>query len=92
MSLLEVVASYFIDKKGWSRQRAAWLLGGAIFLFGVPSALSAVGSDYRLLGLEFGEFAESWTRIFGMNFFDTMDYLASNWMLPLGGLFIAGVL
>ncbi|MCA8996173.1 MAG: hypothetical protein KDA80_04290, partial [Planctomycetaceae bacterium] len=21
--------------------------------------------------------------------FDTMDYLASNWMLPLGGLFIA---
>ena len=22
-------------------------------------------------------------------FFDTFDYLASNWMLPLGGLFIA---
>jgi NSS family neurotransmitter:Na+ symporter len=30
-----------------------------------------------------------WEPSFGKNFFDTMDYLASNWMLPLGGLFIA---
>ena len=32
---------------------------------------------------------ESWEASFGLNFFDTMDYLASNWLLPLGGLFIA---
>ena len=30
-----------------------------------------------------------WEPSFGKNFFDTMDYLASNWLLPLGGLFIA---
>ena len=30
-----------------------------------------------------------WEPSFGKNFVDTMDYLASNWMLPLGGLFIA---
>ena len=30
-----------------------------------------------------------WEPGYGKNFFDTMDYLASNWMLPLGGLFIA---
>ena len=30
-----------------------------------------------------------WEPSFGKNFFDTMDYLASNWMLPLGGLFIS---
>lgn len=27
--------------------------------------------------------------MYGKNFFDTFDYLASNWMLPLGGLFIS---
>jgi SNF family Na+-dependent transporter len=40
ISLLEVVASYFIDSLGWSRARAAWLLGGAILLFGLPTAFS----------------------------------------------------
>jgi NSS family neurotransmitter:Na+ symporter len=40
ISLLEVVSSYFIDERGWSRRRAAWLLGGAIFGLGLPSALN----------------------------------------------------
>ena len=31
----------------------------------------------------------SWQTSFGTDFFTTIDYLASNWMLPLGGLFIA---
>jgi NSS family neurotransmitter:Na+ symporter len=30
-----------------------------------------------------------WTASFGKDFFTTVDYLASNWLLPLGGLFIA---
>ena len=79
ISLLEVVASYFIDMRGWSRPKAAWRVGTVIFLFAVPSAF-AMDPDFKL---------ESWETTFGMNFFDTMDYLASNWMLPLGGLFIA---
>lgn len=40
ISLLEVVVSYFIDEKGWSRGKAAWLMGGACFLLAIPSALS----------------------------------------------------
>jgi NSS family neurotransmitter:Na+ symporter len=36
-----------------------------------------------------GFLMKGWAPSFGANFFDTMDYLASNWMLPLGGLFIA---
>lgn len=79
ISLLEVVASYFIDKRGWSRVRAAWVFGGVIFVFGWPSAF-AMDPDFALSG---------WKTSFGSNFFDVMDYLASNWMLPLGGLFIA---
>ncbi len=79
ISLLEVVASYFIDKLGWARPKAAWILGGIIFLFGVFSAF-AMDPQFLLDG---------WNSSFGNNFFDTMDYLASNWMLPLGGLFIS---
>jgi NSS family neurotransmitter:Na+ symporter len=40
ISLLEVVVSYFIDEKGWTRAKAAWLVGGACFLLAIPSALS----------------------------------------------------
>ncbi len=78
ISLLEVVASYFIDERGWTRRRAAALSGIIIFLFGIPSALAGAG----------GLFSQ-WETLYGENFFDTMDYLASNWMLPLGGLAIA---
>jgi len=79
ISLLEVVASYFIDKRGWSRMRAAWVFGGVILAFGLPSAFAS-DPDFALSG---------WQTSFGSNFFDVMDYTASNWMLPLGGLFIA---
>ncbi len=79
ISLLEVVASYLIDMRGWSRAKAAWRVGAVIFLFAIPSAF-AMDPDFKLV---------SWEETFGKNFFDTMDYLASNWMLPLGGLFIA---
>ncbi len=79
VSLLEVVASYFIDKKGWSRPRAAWGLGAVIFLFGVPSAFA----------MDDGGLFTSWEAGYGKNFFDVFDYLASNWMLPLGGLLVS---
>ncbi len=78
ISLLEVVASTVIDQLGWPRRRAVMACGTAIFLFGIPSALSGSGA---LFG--------KWSALFGKNFFDSMDYLASNWLLPLGGLFIA---
>ncbi|MBW1809233.1 MAG: sodium-dependent transporter [Deltaproteobacteria bacterium] len=78
ISLLEVVTSHFIDKFGWSRKKATLIPGGMIFLFGIPSALAGSGA---LLG--------DWQGIVGKNFFDTMDYLASNWLLPMGGILIA---
>jgi NSS family neurotransmitter:Na+ symporter len=40
ISLLEVVVASVMDRFGWSRRRAALVLGGAIALLGVPSALS----------------------------------------------------
>ncbi len=33
-----MVSAYFTDEHGWSRKRASWILGGIIFLLGIPSA------------------------------------------------------
>lgn len=46
ISMLEVPASYFIDEKKWSRKKAAWVVGIAAFICGVPSALSHGSSDF----------------------------------------------
>jgi NSS family neurotransmitter:Na+ symporter len=79
ISLLEVAASYFIDRWEWSRPRAAITIGGVILGVGVLVAFSMT-DDFIL---------RSWTEGFGMSLFDTFDFVASNWMLPTGGLLIA---
>lgn len=79
ISLLEVVASYLIDAHDWKRPKAAWTLGAAIFGFGIITAF-ANSAGFKMT---------SWLPGYGQSFFDTMDLLTSNWMLPLGGLLIA---
>ncbi|RLE26734.1 MAG: hypothetical protein DRJ65_04960 [Acidobacteria bacterium] len=82
ISLLEVVASYAIDEFGWARRRATLIMGGSIALFGILNALSLGGvqrlSEINLIG------RPSTAGVFG-----TLDYLASNWFLPVGGFLIA---
>ena len=75
ISLLEVVVAYFVDEKGWTRQRAVLIFGFLVYLFGLPSALS-----FNLLADK---------TMFGLTFFDIVDYTASNILLPVGGFFIA---
>lgn len=82
ISLLEVVASYAIDEFGWARRKATLIMGGSIALFGILNALSLGGvktlSEINLIG------RPSTAGVFG-----TLDYLASNWFLPVGGFLIA---
>lgn len=74
LSLLEVVTAYLVDEKGYDRKKTAIWAGVLIFLLGIPCALSfGVLSEYK---------------IFGRNFFDTLDYFAANVLLPLGGLLV----
>ena len=73
ISLLEVACSYFIDERQWPRRRAATVIGAGVFLFSIPSAFS-MSPDMVMT---------SWEPGYDKNFFDTMDYLASNWMLPV---------
>jgi len=75
ISLLEVVVAFFVDELGWKRHSAVVVFGIAIFLLGVPSALS-----YNIM---------SDVRLFNLTYFDIADFLASNLLLPLGGLFIS---
>ncbi|SOC20980.1 sodium-dependent transporter [Thalassospira xiamenensis] len=75
VSILEVVVAYFVDDRGISRKSASIVVGVIIFLLGIPSSLS--------LGI-MGEFT-----IFGLGFFDLMDYISSKLLLPIGGLFIS---
>lgn len=82
ISLLEVASAYFIDERGWSRPRAVLSCGISILVLGIPSALSN-GTDL---------FGKQMEQLAGRNWLDLFDYLASNWMLPLGGLGIAAVM
>ena len=72
ISLLEVVVSYFVDKRGWGRTQATLIMGGLIYAIGILCALSS-------LKLVYGD-AE-------MGFFDLFDWFSTNYMLPIGGLF-----
>jgi NSS family neurotransmitter:Na+ symporter len=79
ISLLEVISSYFIDQRRWSRARAAWVCGTGTFAISTLCALSFGG--WAALS-EFSWFHAK------EGLFDHLDYLASNWLLPLGGFFI----
>ncbi len=75
ISLLEVVVAYFIDQKGWERKKAVLTMGLVIFAIGIPS------------GLSFGLLAGF--KPLGMNFFDHIDNIATNYLLPIGGMMTA---
>ncbi len=86
ISLLEVVTAFFVDERKWPRHRAALVLGAAIALLGVLCAVS-VADWSRLAALQ-----TTLTWAFGTardSFFDLMDHISSNWLLPLGGLLIS---
>ncbi len=82
ISLLEVVTSFAIDQLKLARRAAVLLTGGSIYVFGLLSAWSLGASDkltnFNLIG------RDSTVGMLG-----TLDYLASNWFLPVGGLLIA---
>jgi len=46
ISMVEVVGSWLIDEKHWSRKRASWVVGIAAFVVGIPSALSNGANEF----------------------------------------------
>ena len=75
-SMLENIVAVLAYKKPHTRARYTWLIGSAIFLCGIPSALA------------FGKLAG--VKLIGeRGIFDTLDYLVTGWSMPLGALLIA---
>jgi NSS family neurotransmitter:Na+ symporter len=75
ISLLEPIVAWLVENRGMERVKAAVVASIAGWLLGVVSLLSLnVWSGYTL---------------FDKTFFDLMDYVTANIMLPVGGLLIA---
>lgn len=75
ISLLEPAVAWLVENRNMKRNTAAIIAGVIAWILGIGSALSFnQWSDYKL---------------FGLNYFDVMDKLTSNVLLPLGGIFIA---
>ena len=72
IALLEVCASFAIDSLGWERKPAALVIGTAITLLGIPSALS------------FGALSD--VTILNQSVFDFAGLVTDNILMPLGGL------
>ncbi len=72
ISMLEVGVAYLVDEKGMERRKATLLLAFGTWLLGV------------LCSLSFGPLAH--IKLLGLSFFDFLDALCSNWLLPLGGV------
>ncbi len=86
VSLLEVVVSYFVDEKNWTRKKSVWVVALVTFFIGLPSALSQ-GATPALSDL---------TRYFGENglfgqrdFLSLMDFIWGNLSLAIGGLLLS---
>jgi NSS family neurotransmitter:Na+ symporter len=83
ISLLEVVAAYFIDQRGWTRAKATVTCGSTIVLLSILCSLSLGAnsslSDFVVFHNEAGP---------KPGLLATLDHFVSNWMLPIGGLLI----
>lgn len=73
IALLEVVVAAVTEKSNISRKKATILVCLGLFILSIPSILS------------FGVWSN--VLIFGKNFFDLFDFVASYILLPIGGLF-----
>jgi len=75
ISLLEPAVAWLVENRGIARARSAAIAGLIAWTLGIGSVLSFnLWQDYKL---------------FDKTYFDIMDYVTSNILLPFGGLLIA---
>ena len=74
ISLHEVATAYVHEEYQITRTKAAWFVSGGVMVLGILSSLSiGIWKEYTL---------------FGLTFFDLLDYLTAKIMLPFGGMLI----
>ncbi|WP_369959995.1 sodium-dependent transporter [Pseudomonas benzenivorans] len=91
ISMLEPAVAYFVERSGRSRAQVTAVLALLCWVVGMGTVLSFnVGAEAK-----FFVFGEEGFRLFqwgaegGKTFFDSIDYLTSRILLPLGGLAFA---
>jgi NSS family neurotransmitter:Na+ symporter len=75
ISLIEPAVAWLVENRNMTRVRASVWIGVTTWLIGLGTVFS------------FNIWSE--VKLFGMTFFDLLDYLTANIMLPLGGVLIA---
>ena len=78
VALLEVLVANLEDLFSWTRKKAVIYSSVAIFIVGIPVALT--GSNILF---------PNWEILYGKSFFQTVVDVVSQWILPLAGLFVA---
>jgi neurotransmitter:Na+ symporter, NSS family len=78
IALLEVIVANLIDLYDWTRKKAAMIATAAVFVLGLPSALS--GTTWLF---------PNWPQMYHKTFFVTIDDLVNAWILPIGAFFTA---
>jgi NSS family neurotransmitter:Na+ symporter len=74
VSLLEVAAAFIVDQLGWTRKKAAVIMGLLVFAFGLPATLSqGILSHITIMNLDILSF---------------MDMVTSRFFLPVSGFLI----
>ncbi len=84
ISLLEVVCSYFIDERKYTRRKAVTVCGLGTLVGSILCALS-FGSSQFLSSFSLVYRGAAYAK---RGLFEHMDYVASNWFLSVGGFFI----
>ncbi len=77
ISLIEPAVAWLVENREMSRIRASIWVGLSVWLLGLGTVFS------------FNIWSGESFQLFGKTFFDLLDYLTANIMLPLGGLLIA---
>ncbi|CAG9001318.1 MAG: hypothetical protein CENE_03336 [Candidatus Celerinatantimonas neptuna] len=78
ISLFESPIAYFVERRGMHRTSATILCGALIWLLSLLSIFSLAGASWATFKTPIGN-----------SFFDILDYVTANIMLPIGGLFTA---
>ena len=83
ISLMELPVAYLVDKHKVKRKYAVWYAAAFIFLLGIPS----------MIGNGYSEFFTNFITYVGasqpVNFMDFVTDVASNTLLPFGGLMVS---
>ncbi len=77
ISLLEVTVSYGIDQRKWSRSKSVTIFSTIMFIIGIFASLSM------------GPLANFKIPLLNRGVFDSLDYITSNILMPVGGLLMA---